>query len=179
MTGGPVRGWRPIRSLHRDDNGFSLVEAVVSITILGLLVALAFSGRSLIDNRRLAGAARALGTDVRWVEQRARTERRCWQIVFHPSAEHYHIQYLAGGSWTAGGGCSGGAWTDYTPVAGQVLPARIDLAGTTFGSGISGSDTMTVSPFGSANAGAVTLSSPGGEQRGVTVNAAGRVTITR
>jgi hypothetical protein len=149
------------------------VEAVVSITILGLLVALTFSGRSLIDNRRLAGAARALGTDVRWVEQRARTERRCWRIEFDPGDDEYEIEYLAGGSWTPGEGCSDGSWTDYG-AEDRELPKRIDLVSTTFTD-----NTMTVSPFGSVNSGTITLRSPGGEQRGVTVNAAGRVTITR
>jgi hypothetical protein len=126
----------------------------------------------LINNRRLAGAARALGTDVRWVIQRAETERRCWRIDFDPAGELYHIQYLVGGSWTPGGGCSGGTWTDYTPVAGRFFARGVDLSATTFTSNI-----MTFSPFGAMNAGLITLQSPGGEQRRVDVNDAGRVLI--
>ena len=159
------RGHRthPVRR-RRAEEGFSLVEIVLT---------LAFSGRSLIDNRRLAGAARAVGTEVRWVEQRARTERRCWRIQFAPGAESYEVQYLAGGVWTAGGGCGGGTWTDYTGAA-RTLPPRIDMVRTTFGG-----DVMTVSPYGNPNAGTLLLQTPGGEQRRVTINVGGRVTITR
>ncbi|MGH7752252.1 MAG: pilus assembly FimT family protein [Gemmatimonadales bacterium] len=142
------------------------------MAILGILVAAAIGGVSLINNRRLAGAARALGTDVRWVIQRAETERRCWRIEFDPPGEHYHIQHLLGGSWTPGGGCSGGTWTDYTSVAGRFFARGVDLLSTTFTSNI-----MTVSPFGGMNAGLIILQSPGGEQRRVDVNDAGRVLI--
>jgi prepilin-type N-terminal cleavage/methylation domain-containing protein len=165
---------RPLRR-RRAEEGFSLVETVVALAILAIVLGLAFSGRSLIDNRRLAGAARAVGTEVRWVEQRARTERRCWRVQFNPGTDTYEIQYLPRpGTWTPALGCSGGTWTDYTGVA-RPLPRRIDLVNTTFGS-----DLMTVSPFGNPNAaGTILLQSPGGEQRRVTVNVGGRVTITR
>ncbi|MGH2454616.1 MAG: pilus assembly FimT family protein [bacterium] len=156
------------------DAGFSLAESVVALTILAIMTALAFTGPNLIANRRLAGDARVLGTDVRWVLQRAMTERRCWRISFDPPGEHYHIQYLAGGSWTAGGGCSGGTWTDYTAPAGRLLSRSIDLVSTSFAS-----DIMTVTPYGDVTAGDVTLQRPGGEQRRVLINAIGRVLFTR
>lgn len=173
--------WRRKRAtLRLADAGFSLVEAIVALAIMGIVMALAVGGRSLIDNRRLVGAARTLATDLRWVEQRARTERRCWRIEFDPPGEHYHIQFLDGGSWTPVGGCTGGTWTDYTPPAGRTFPRGIDLECTTFGGAC---DTavrrMTVSPFGNPNAGAVTLRTPRGEPRVVTVNVIGWITITR
>jgi len=170
-------GRRPWTTLGRDDAGFSLAEAVISIVILGILTALAFSGRSLIDNRRLAGAARELGTDVRWLEQRARAERRCWRMVFNTAADTYVIEYLAGGVWTASLGCSGGAWTAYTAAA-RTLPSRMDLVSTTFTGNV-----LEVTPFGiptlPAPTATIVLRSPGGEQRRVIINAGGMVTITR
>lgn len=170
-------GRRPWTTLGRDDAGFSLAEAVISIVILGILTALAFSGRSLIDNRRLAGAARDLGTDVRWVEQRARAERRCWRMVFNTAADTYVIEYLAGGVWTASLGCSGGAWTAYTAAA-RTLPSRMDLVSTTFTGNV-----LEVTAFGiptlPAPTATIVLRSPGGEQRRVIINAGGMVTITR
>ncbi len=154
---------------------------MVALAIMGIMMALAVGGRSLIDNRRLVGAARTLATDLRWVEQRARTERRCWRIEFDPgplpAGEHYHIQFLNEGSWTPAGGCTGGTWTNLRDV---FFPSRIDLDCTTFG-GLCDTAVrqMTVSPFGNPNAGAVTLRTPQGEPRVVTVNVIGRVTITR
>lgn len=156
------------------EGGFSLLEVVIALAIMAIVLAAAFAGPSLIANRRLAGAARDLGGEVRWVEQRARTERRCWRLVFDPAAELYHIQFLAGGAWTASGGCAGGTWTAYTSAGGRGLAKSIDLVSTTFGS-----DTMTVTPFGNPNAGTVVLQSPAGEQRRVIVNVLGRVVITR
>lgn len=170
-------GRRPWTTLGRDDAGFSLAEAIISILILGILTALAFSGRSLIDNRRLAGAARDLGTDVRWVEQRARAERRCWRMVFNTAADTYVIEYLAGGVWTASLGCSGGAWTAYTAAA-RTLPSRMDMVSTTFTGNV-----LEVTAFGiptlPAPTATIVLRSPGGEQRRVIINAGGMVTITR
>ncbi len=159
------------------DSGFSLVEVVVAVAIMGIVLALSVGGRSLIDNRRLVGAARTLATDMRWVEQRARTERLCWRIEFDPPGEHYHIQFLSGGSWTPAGGCPAGPWTNLRDV---FFPSRIDLECTSFGAPCD-SDVrwMIVSPFGNPNAGAVTLRTPQGEPRVVTVNVIGRITITR
>ncbi len=154
-----------------DAGGFSLVESAVALAVLGLALALALSGRGLVHNRRLAGAARVLGTEVRWVEQRARAERRCWRVVFNTVGESYAIQYLVAGTWTPSGGCRG-TWAEYTSAP-RRLPAGVDLLSTTFGAGI-----LTVSPFGHPNAGTILLRSPTGEQRRVAVNVGGRVTIT-
>lgn len=154
----------------RGEEGVSLVESAVALAVLGLALALALSGRGLVHNRRLAGAARILGTDIRWVEQRARAERRCWRVVFDPGTESYAIQYLAAGTWTPSGGCRG-SWAGY-PSAPRRLPDGVDLLSTTFGGGI-----LTVSPFGHPNAGTILLRSPAGERRRVTVNVGGRVTI--
>ncbi len=153
--------------------GFSMLEAIISLAILALLLTLAFAGRSLINNRRLVGAARTVGTEIRWVEQRARSERRCWRLVFDPGAERYHIQSREG-TWSVGPGCSGGTWKAYTGPEGRSLPTGIDLVSTTFSL-----DAMTVSPYGNPNAGKVRLQSPNGEAREITVEVGGRVTIER
>ncbi len=155
----------------RGMEGFSLVEGAVALAVLGLAAALALSGRGLVHNRRLAGAARVVGTEIRWVEQRARAERRCWRVVFDAGADSYAIHYLAAGTWTPSGGCRG-SWAGYTSAP-RRLPPGVDLLGTTFGGGV-----LTVSPFGHPNAGTILLRSPAGEQRRVTVNVGGRVTIT-
>lgn len=159
------------RGRRRGEAGFSILEAVVVLALMAIMLAAAFGGPSLIANRRLVGAARDMATEMRWVEQRARAERRCWRLVFDLAGEDYDIEFLAGGSWSAGGGCTGGAWTAY--ASGRPLARSIELVSTTFGS-----DTMTVTPFGNPNAGTVVLQSPTGEQRQVVVNVLGRVVIT-
>lgn len=162
----------PARGGRRGEGGFSILEAVVVLALMAIMLAAAFGGPSLIANRRLVGAARDMATEMRWVEQRARAERRCWRVVFDPAGEDYDIEFLAPpGTWSAGGGCSGGAWTAY--ASGRPLARSIELVSTTFGS-----DTMTVTPFGNPNAGTVVLQSPTGEQRQVVVNVLGRVLIT-
>jgi type II secretory pathway pseudopilin PulG len=148
-----------------------LIEALIVLALTAVVLALALSGRSLLDNRRLTGAARDLGTDVRFVEQRARAERSCWRIRFLPANDRYVIESHAAGTWTPGGGCAGGTWTTYRAAA---MPARIDLVNTTFGG-----DLLTASPYGNPNGGTVVLQSAGGEQRRVTVNVGGRVVISR
>ncbi len=157
--------------------GFSMLEAIISLAILALLLTLAFAGRSLINNRRLVGAARTVGTEIRWVEQRARSERRCWRLVFEPAVERYRIQYYAGGTWSALSSCTGGTWTEYTGAGGRELPQGIDLMSTSFRS--NPPDTMQVSPYGNPNGGTVLLQSPNGEAREITVEVGGRVTIER
>ncbi len=161
----------PPRARIPGEGGFSLTEAVIVVALMAIVLAAAFSGPSLIANRRLVGAARDLAGEVRVVEQRARAERRCWRLLFDPAGEDYDIEFLSGGSWSASGGCAGGTWTAY--ATGRPLARSIDLVSTTFGS-----DTMTVTPFGNPNAGTVVLQSPTGEQRRVVVNVLGRVVIT-
>ncbi|MDI6772197.1 MAG: type II secretion system protein [bacterium] len=164
--------------------GFSLVEAVVTLAIAGLVLALVFGGMSMTTNRRLVGTARKLLSDMRMVEQRARTERNCYRFVFDPAGETYSI-YRYEGTVTpapAGGGnqCLDGlAWSsapvikeDTADTVSRRMPARVDLVRTTFGS-----DVMTVSPMGNSNAGGVCLLTPSGQERWVRAEVMGRAEI--
>jgi len=159
---------RPPTRPGRGAQGLSLIEVVVVVVLLGILLALSLGGRSLIDDRRLAGAARTLVGDLRLVEQRARAERRCWRVTFDPAGEAYTLQFTTD-PWDATTGCPATGWQ---PLRAVTLPSRIDLASTSFAG-----DTMTVSPFGNPNAGAVVLRTPGGGQRRVVVNVGGRVEL--
>jgi prepilin-type N-terminal cleavage/methylation domain-containing protein len=168
----------------RREAGLSLVELVVAIAIGGILVALSFGGTSLLANRRLTSMARTLASDMRTLEQRARTERTCYRIVFDPAGDAYDMdQYDAAQVTSAplGGGsqCTNpGAWTpqvfkqDASDTVSRRLPRGVDLISTTFGS-----DTLVYSPLGNPNAGTVILRTQAGMERRVVVEPTGRVSI--
>ena len=152
--------------------GLTLVETVVALAILAILLALAFSGLGLVNNRRLASSARVLASEMRDVGQRARTERRCWRIVFDPVEERYEVHVLETGGTDTRAGCQpgrGGRWQSHKSA---VLPRPVDLVRSTFPS-----DRPVISPFGNLAAGEVVLRVPNGPQRVVAITALGRVTI--
>jgi len=165
------------------DRGFSLVEVVVTLAIAGLVLALVFGGMSMTTNRRLVGTVRKLLSDLRMVEQRARTERNCYRFVFDPAGETYSI-YRYEGAVTpapAGGGdqCRGSAWSSAPVVrensadaVSRRMPARVDLVRTSFTS-----DVLKISPMGNINAGGVCLRTPSGQERWVRAEVMGRAEI--
>jgi prepilin-type N-terminal cleavage/methylation domain-containing protein len=170
-----------------DQSGLSLVELVVAIAIGSLVMALAFSGSSLSANRRLMGMTRSLASDLRMLEQRARTERTCYRVVFRPSGvngESYDIDRYDPAQVVQappGGGSqctAGGAWTQYvfrdvpSDTASRRMPRDVDLVSTTFAG-----NTLEMSPLGNPTAGTVTLRTPSGQTRQIVIEAFGRVRI--
>jgi prepilin-type N-terminal cleavage/methylation domain-containing protein len=160
--------------------GFSLVEIVVTLAIAGLVLALVIGGMSMTTNRRLAGSARKLLSDLRMAEQRARTERNCYRFVFDPAGETYSI-YRYEGAVTpapAGGGdqCRSLAWSsapvvreDSADAVSRRMPRGVNLVSTTFSS-----ETLTISPLGNGNAGSVCLRSYAGQSQRIVVEVMGR-----
>ncbi|MDQ7841868.1 MAG: type II secretion system protein [bacterium] len=167
-----------------DRRGFSLVELVVTVAIGGLLLALVFGGMSMTTNRRLVGAARKVLSDMRMVEQRARTERTCYRFVFDPSGETYSIYRYEGAvtAAPAGGGnqCTNDlAWSaapvvkeDSADTVSRRMPHAVNLVSTTFPS-----EALTFSPMGNSNAGSVCLRTPSGQERWIRVEVMGRAEI--
>ena len=152
--------------------GLTLIELVVALAILGILLALSFSASGLVNNRRLAGAARVLAADIRAVQQQARAERGCWRIAFDPGEEQYHVQVLQGETAGTGTGCTPGRTGKWHEVRMVTLPPPIELARTTFVA-----DYLVLSPFGNASPGGAVLQTPGGIGRAVTVGPQGSVTV--
>lgn len=163
--------------------GLSLLEVVVGLAIVAILLTVAANGWSLITSRRLTNQARKMASDLRMIEQRARTERTCYRIVFSPSGEAYNIQQYTGTVVAAppgGGNQCPDAWPTalaFQEVSGDTvsrrMPPRTDLVSTTFGS-----DTVTFSPTGNPNAGTVTIRGDTGQRKQVIVDVIGRVRIT-
>jgi hypothetical protein len=148
---------------------------------------LAFSGSSLSANRRLMGMTRSLASDMRMLEQRARTERTCYRMVFRVSGsngESYDIDRYDPAQVVqapSGGGsqCTNmAAWTQLvfrdvpSDTASRRMPRDVDLVSTTFAS-----NTLEISPLGNPTAGTVTLRTPSGQTRQIVIEAFGRVRI--
>ncbi len=155
----------------RRDQGFSVIEALVVLVIVGIMLALTARGFDIINNRRLAGAARQVGSDMRLAVQRARAGRACWRIEFSPTpANSYRIQVLEGGTTT----CTGGTWENFAPVP-TTLDNPVKLVRTTFPG-----NRMVVSPFGdptSGRGGTITLDTSSGQSRVITLNEEGTVVV--
>lgn len=169
-------------------NGSSLIEIVVVLAIGAALWALMFGGRSMAMNRSLIGATRNLLSDIRLVEQNARTERTCWRIVFDRADDSWSIDKYIGTVQSApvGGGnqCQdallwfvAAAKSDASDVVSRRLPSSVDLTSTTLPN-----DTLVFSPLGMLDLGGplsatVQLQTDAGQVRVVQVNTTGRVVI--
>jgi prepilin-type N-terminal cleavage/methylation domain-containing protein len=74
------------------DSGFTLVEVMVTIALLGAMMAIAVSGWSSWDKARAqAGAASELQTVLRQTQQRAVTEGRAMCVWFDVAARSYTV----------------------------------------------------------------------------------------
>ena len=165
-----------------------MMEMLVVLAILAVALTLAFNGRSAIGDRNLTGMARKIETDLRMIEQRARTERTCYRADFDPANEAYTVRRYNGTITAGSGGASAScddtsAW-DSTPAVGEVtgdavsrrMPNGIDLVSATFPL-VGSVYVLTMGPFGNATAGTVTIRSSGGATRQIVVEVLGRVTI--
>jgi Tfp pilus assembly protein FimT len=156
------------------DSGLTVIELVVTASILGIVLALSFSAAGVIDNRRLAAAGRALATEIRYAQERARAERHCWRVRFYTEGERYGLEVLEGETAGPGGGCIPGRTGRWREQRSVTLTRPLDLVRTTFPD-----DSLILSPFGGASEGTAWLGTPGGMRRAVSVGAQGSVTVGR
>lgn len=164
-------------------SGSSILEAVMVAAVLAVVLTLAAGGGSLRDERRLAAAARAVATDIRVAEGRARAERRCLRVRFDRTEDVYTMVRYAGRVTAGGAGpCADAlAWSGepvFKESAGDTvsrrMPAGIDLVSTTFAA-----DTLHVSPLGNTSAGTIVIRNARRAGRRVIVEVTGRVTVAR
>jgi prepilin-type N-terminal cleavage/methylation domain-containing protein len=114
------------------DSGFTLIEVLVTITLLGVLMAMAVSGwSSWARASEQSGTARELQSLLRSTHQRAVTEGNAMCVQFDTTANHYTVyrgvcadpgrQQLLG---------------PYETDGGQVRLASPDFTGSTVASGV-------------------------------------------
>jgi prepilin-type N-terminal cleavage/methylation domain-containing protein len=73
--------------------GFSLVEFMVVLVVLGLLVALAYPRLSTLATiYRLDGAARNLAIDLQKARGRAIAEGKCFRVVLDAGTKTYQVE---------------------------------------------------------------------------------------
>ena len=164
-----------IRNSHsaiRNVKGFTLLELLVSLAILGILVGLASLQVAPWRSRtRLDSGARQIVTDLQLVRMKAVAQNRRFRVIFRPRTRDYLVERDEGGVWQRhllhghGAGPAAGTLT--------VLPPTVDITAVN-----SGGDIVFV-PRGHVDGGiTVTLgAAPGGATRRVVVNLAGRVRI--
>jgi prepilin-type N-terminal cleavage/methylation domain-containing protein len=82
--------------LRRWASGFSLLEVVITVALLGLLVTLAFTRwQGYMAHQRLRYGTAQVATDLRSAQERARSERTPYTVSFTSGVSTYSI---AGGS---------------------------------------------------------------------------------
>jgi len=76
----------------KNGEGFTLTEILVTLGVLGILVAISLSAlRTIQPDLQLSGATRELITDLRYVQQLTVTEQVEHSIRFYPTDTKYEI----------------------------------------------------------------------------------------
>jgi type II secretion system protein H len=101
---------------RRRDEGFTMIEVLVTTSLLGLMMAIAISGwSSWARSSAHSGTARELQSILRQTEERAVTEGRAMCVLFDSTANRYTVYR---------GVCGG---SDLTRVLGPVATASTEV----------------------------------------------------
>ena len=161
--------------MMRNKGGFTAIELMVAVGILGILMTLAMVSQSkLLPHYRLSAASRQVVTDVRLLRAKAVSQNDRFRMIFAAGEDAYRAERR---------NPSSGAWEPYAlyrrgaATAGSNQPVSLP-SGVTIVSAIE----LTFHPRGtidvSVGASPIVLSAPGSRTRSVSVNVAGMITIS-
>lgn len=157
----------------RGANGFSLVETVVTIAVIGVLAAIAFpSLRGLLPRVRLENNTRTLANELILARKQAIAQSLDYSVVFDTVAESYTLWKGAVGAGTLLG-TNHLAGSDIVGLSGFSTANRVVAQA-------GGAMNVPLEVGGSANVGYVTLQTPDGSRiRRIRVEPLGRIVVER
>ena len=162
-----------LQSLVSSLKGFTLLELLLTITLLGILASLAsLQTGPLLSRARLDRGARQVASDLQAARMKAITLNRRFRVSFRADSHDYIVDRDEEGNWRRDILAAHGPLTTAEDVS-IVLPASVGITAVN-----SGGDVIFI-PRGYVDAGiTITLGvSSGTERRRIVVNLAGRVRI--
>ena len=119
--------WRvSVEARLRDERGFTLQETLVTVLIMGLLLAIGFIiFLGILERWRVDAAATQVKADLRMAHSSASNQLTDWRVVFVPGrgdesvGPDYYLIKMAG--------VDGTAVADGTPIKERYLPANVEV----------------------------------------------------
>ena len=103
---------RPRRVLWGDQRGFTLVEVMITVVIIGIVMAIATSTYNrVIEGRQVDSATNQLVADMRLAHTSATNRLESWQVVLTSGSSTYQVGKtgaLSTRDFCGEGGCSSG-----------------------------------------------------------------------
>ncbi len=160
------------RSSHLRTNGFTLLEVVIALSLLGILAAmLSLQFAPLLAQTHLHDATRQMVANLQYVRMKAVSQNRRLRVTFRPTTSDYIVDRDEDGVWQR--------QLLYSHSVEEVAEATIPLPRSVRIAAVNSSGDIVFLPRGAVDGGiSITLgATSGGETRRVVVNLAGRVRV--